>query len=312
MQISGMAYALANRLARPTSGRPIFVTGNGRSGTTWIGQTLGRPADVLYYREPCHPYRNGIHEDDAANRIWARYLRPGDRDPFFERTLGHAFRGWFWPGGGHPLSDYRKRIGARPRVLVKEVASFLSAEWVADRWDPQMLVILRHPGAYAVSVRNMDRPERELARLAVMRADEKLREDLIGDLEAHLARVETPLEASLATWGIRTRAALAALDRHPDWGRVHYEDVARDPVAGFRDLYVRLGLAWSDAIEAWIREKTTSTREGHFTTSRVSQERIDAWRHDLTPEEKDRARRVLEPFGLPVYSAPEDWDTAAV
>ena len=81
-----------------------------------------------------------------SQAIWCRYLRPGDRDAFFESRLGAAFRGHFWRGSGHPFAAYRARLGRSPRVIVKEVASFLSVEWVAARWNPAVLVILRHPG----------------------------------------------------------------------------------------------------------------------------------------------------------------------
>lgn len=303
------AYSFGNRLTGTgrTSGRPILLVGNGRSGTSWMGQTLGWAERVLYYREPCHPYRNGIHDDAEANKIWARYLRPGDSDPFFETKLGKAFEGHFWQGSGHPPRAFARRIASRPRVLVKEVASFLSAEWVARKWDPAMVVIFRHPGAYAVSVRRMNHPEREIARLRLMCSDARLVEDHIGDLAAPLSEIDDPMEASLATWGIRTRAALASLARNPEWIRVHYEEVAADPVPSFAALYDRLGLSWSESVADRIRAKTTSQADGQFSTARVSQDRVDAWRKELDAAQAARLRRVIELFELPIYSTASDW-----
>ena len=308
-RIGSLGYSIANLAlgAEGTSGRPIFVTGNGRSGTSWIGQGLGRAENLLYYREPCHPKRNGL-PSGPSNEVWCRYLHPGERDSFFEYTLGAAFRGHFWRGSGHSYSAYRDRIGHQPQVLVKEVASFLSLEWVVARWQPQVLVILRHPGAYAASVRALNQDPEEVTRLRLLCRAPALREDHLGSLLPSLERIDTPLAAAVASWGIRTRVALRALERHPDWGVVHYEDVARDPETVFRALYARFGLPWTAEIADWIRAKASSESKGLFSTSRVSQTRIDAWRGQLTRAEAMNVRQVLEPFELPLYGAEADWD----
>jgi hypothetical protein len=302
-----VANTLIGRQA--TTGQPVFVTGNGRSGTSWIGETLGRANEVLYYREPCHPRANGLAGAEAE-RVWCRHLRPGDRDGYFEATLGAAFRGRFWPGSGYRLADYRARLGRRPRVIVKEVASFLSLEWVAARWQPAVVVILRHPGAYAASVRNLAQEALELERFALLKAEPALRPRLAAwgpEVAAALAAARDPLEVSVASWAIRTRVALEARARHPDWQMVRYEAVAGDPVAEFRTLYARLGLAWAPAIEAWLRNRTSADAAGNYTTARVSAARIDAWRGQFSAAEIVRIRRMLEPFALPVYAEPADW-----
>lgn len=290
-----------------TSGRPVFVAGNGRSGTSWIGETLGRAENVLYYREPCQPRRNGL-PPDRAEAVWCRYVAPGGSDRFFESTLDAAFRGHFWPGSGHRLGAYAERLGRRPRVVVKEVAAFMSVEWVAARWDPLVLIILRHPGAYAVSVRNLDQDDAELGRLRLLRADPVLQRDHVRrGLVGHLDAVRDPLEAAVASWAIRTSVVLDAVARHPDWIVVRYEDIARDPLAAFPDLYGRLGIAWTDAIADWVRGRTSTEVAGNYSRSRNSAARIDAWRDRLSAEETRRVRRVLEPFGLPIYAEAADW-----
>ena len=286
------------------AGRPIFVTGNGRSGTTWLGETLSRAPGVFYYSEPCHPDHTRM-PPEAHDPIWSRHLRPGDGDPHFERRLGAAFAGHVWRGSGHSATAFARRMAARPRIVVKEVASFASLEWVVDRWDPDVLVILRHPGAYAASVRAIGQDPAELARFRLLRDAPSLRGEL-SDLGDHLARVATPLEAIVASWAIRTRVALRARERHPDWRLIHYEALAARPVERFRALYGDLGLTWTPRIEAWIRSRTETDRPGSVTVRRSS-ERIHRWRDLFDAREIASIRAVLEPFELPVYAAPEDW-----
>lgn len=307
-RIGSLPFSIANMAvgAQSTTGRPVFVVGNGRSGTSWLGETLGQAQGVLYYREPCHPHRNGIN-GASADAIWCRHVPMGGRDGFFEYTLDAAFRGHFWRGAGHGLGAYRHRLGQKPRIVVKDVASFLSLEWVAARWQPDVVVILRHPGAYAASVLNLRQDPQEVARLRILCATDSLR-DLLGARLEPLARISDPAEAAVAAWAIRTAAFAEAAARHPEWQVVFYEDLAQEPLAGFRALYDRLGLPWSDAIAARIRAKTSAEAEGAFTTARVSHSRIHAWRDQLSPDQARRIRQIIAPFGLPYYSASSDWD----
>ncbi|MFA5581477.1 MAG: sulfotransferase [Paracoccaceae bacterium] len=308
-RIGALPFSLANLAvgAQSTTGRPVFVVGNGRSGTSWLGETLGQAEGVLYYREPCHPHRNGIN-GTAADGVWCRHVPSGGRDGFFEYTLDAAFRGHFWRGAGHGLRAYRARIGQRPRIVIKDVASFLSLEWVAARWQPDVVVILRHPGAYAASVLNLQQDPQELARLRMLCATDSLRDLLGARLLDPLAAIRDPMEAAVAAWTIRTAVFAKALPRHPDWQVVSYEDLAQDPLTGFRALYDRLGLPWSDAIAARIRARTSATDAGAFSTARVSHSRIDAWRDQLSPDQARRIRQIVAPFNLPFYSASSDWD----
>jgi hypothetical protein len=306
--VKNIPYSIANSLlgTKGTSRRPIFVAGNGRSGTSWIGETLGQAENVLYYREPCQPRRNGLRAREAE-AVWSRYVPPGARDPFFEATLGAAFRGHFWPGSGHRLADYRGRLARRPQVIVKEVAAFPSTEWVVERWDPMVLIIFRHPAAYAASVRNLKQDAEELGRLRLLCAEPSLREGRLAARMRRLEGIEDPLEASVASWGIRTSVVLEALGRHPDWLVVHYEDLARDPIPGFRALYAKLGLTWDGGLEAWVRGRISADSGGTYSTARLSASRIDAWRGQLSPGEIARVRRILALFELPLYAAATDW-----
>ena len=116
-----------------------------------------------------------------------------------------------------------------------------------------------------------------------------------------------PLEAIVASWAIRTSVVLAVHHRYPDWRIVHYEDVAHDPIASFKELYSQFGLGWTDEIEDWLRDKTEVDSGGNFSTSRRSGTRIEAWHSQLSAEETLRIRRVLEPFDLPIFAGADDW-----
>lgn len=292
--------------ARPPTSVPIFVTGNGRSGTSWIGQTLGYAPGVMYFREPCHPALHG-HSGEAADRIWSKYVPPAGHGDYFERSLSRAFAGELGNGSRTRLGDAPRRLLHPPRVVVKEVAAFLSLDWVWRRWQPDVLIIVRHPCAYVSSVQQLGQDQAELERFSALRANEDIQGHLSDALAAHLRNISDPLEATAASWAIRHHINLRLKPSRPPWHVVRYEDLAADPAAQFRGLFERFGLTFDETVAARIEENTTSAAPGPFTTSRVSASRIDSWRRKLDPGQVDRVRHVVEPFGLPVYAQEEDW-----
>jgi hypothetical protein len=288
---------------RAPSGRPIFVTGNGRSGTSWIGETLGKAPGVVYYREPC----NLPAAEQPDDTVWARYVPPEGRDPFFESRLGRSFRGLVEEHDSAPFRALARRWSGPYRVVIKEVATFPSVEWVARRWNPEVLLVVRHPCACALSVGNaaLDRTER--ARLTHLLEDDRRKEGHLEPYREHLLSARTPLEVSAAIWSAKSVIVSKAHARHDDWRLVRYEDICDDPLGRFRSLYADLGLGWTQEVEAWVEESTSESSEGAFSTRRVSALQRDAWRRTMTPRQIGEVRRIVEGIGLPYYTSDADW-----
>lgn len=306
-KISDIPYALGNLTLPPVAGRPIFVTGNGRSGTSWIGEMLGFAPNVLYYREPCHPRRNGM-DPASSEQIWSKIVPEDGQDIFFERTLSRAFQGHFWRGCGFSLTDYSNRAVISPRVIVKEVASFASTEWVYKTWFPEVLVIMRHPGAYAESVRKLHQGPSELTRLELLTTNPILMGKYKDMISAALSHVNSGVDASIVAWAIRTRVYLDAKAHHQDWRLVHYENIARAPVEEMKKIYCALSLSWNEDVKTRILATTTKDTKGSYSTSRKVGSRIDAWRTELPEETRSLARHMLEILDIPYYRSASDWE----
>ena len=287
-------------------GRPLFITGNGRSGTSWIGEALGYGPGKLYYREPCHPNRNGL-STEQADAVWSRYVPANSQDPFFDRTLNDAFNGQWWSQSGLAPNALKARFLTSPRIIIKEVAAFLSLEWVSARWSPDVLMIIRHPGAYVASVNNLDQQAEELSRFENLRNNPVLHKKYLAPFAEHLASLKHPAEVTSASWAIRNFIVLQDHKAHPEWALIKYEDVATDPLSQFEALYKRFDLDWSDHISSWVKEKSTSESAGKFTTSRNSASRIHAWKAKLDAEQIDQIRNAIAPFDLPYYDNDADW-----
>jgi len=182
------------------------------------------------------------------------------------------------------------------RVIVKSVHVPLAVEWVADRFDIDVLVVLRHPANVLASWLELDLPDRDRAL------------DRVAAVQDRYARRwnlpppgPEPLDRMVWQLGLLTASLEEAAIRHPRWlVRVH-EELCVDPPAEFRRLFADLGLEWTDAVDGAL-EAGDRPGEG-FTLHRRAAEAADAWRSRLGPAETATLRRVLGAFPLQHWSA---------
>src|SRR5437868_6400530 len=113
------------------SGR-VLVVGVPRSGTSWIGYVLSRAPGAIYVNEPDSPevnpsaagIRSGVWEHGSLGR-------DDEAPPEYEALWTTAF---------HPPRGGRFRRHART-VVVKSVKSHPTLEWVAERFEPKILIV---------------------------------------------------------------------------------------------------------------------------------------------------------------------------
>jgi len=279
--------------------RPILVCGHARSGTSWILRTLGRAPEALVYPEP---FLSTCGETPAT---LAGYVPTGASAPGVAEQLDAAFAGLItthrhWRAKSPKLA---RRILGGFRVVIKEVATLMYIEWVAERYDPVVLIPVRHPCPVVLS--QLDRGNYAPGWLNAMLGNERLMADHLEPFRAIMEGATSPLEATAAQWAGLNRVMATQLERHPDWLVVPYEPLARDPIGGFRALYDLVGLRWTRGVQRYVTRNTTTPDDDRYTTTRVSADRIDAWRQTMTVDEVARVRAIVEPFDLPWYRADE-------
>ena len=284
----------------PIKNKPIFITGHGRSGTSWIGDIMGQAPGVLYYIEPCNP--KVVPYGDYSD--WFKYAKPNNRDPYLERTLDPAFKGLITYGSKWLRQPYRRFLPNR-RVVIKEVASFMSIRWVYKRYQPDILLVVRHPCAVALSEKKkntqIDRPIKEILRQT----------DLI---EMHLKpyvnvmkKAKTPFEIYGAVWGARNRVIANLIPNYSEWNAIFYEELIRDPIGYFRKIFDNFNLSLTDKVQKYINMTTNEQKPGTYSTFRVAENQIDKWKREMTSDEIEQVRAFVEPFELPFYRLDSDW-----
>lgn len=280
--------------------KSIFITGHGRSGTTWIGNTFKQAPGVLYYGEPCNPKvaKNGNYSH------WFRYVHSDGTDPYFESCLDPAFKGLITAGSTWIMQPYRRFLpGAR--VVIKEVASLLLLEWVYKRYQPDILLVFRHPCAVALSEKNkntpVDDPIEEILK----------QEDLVNNhLSPYLSVLEKakkPFEIYGALWGARNRVITDLNQKYPEWKVLFYEDLCDDPNKCFHELFDHFNLKWTEKVDRYVNRSTSKVKPGTFSPFRVTKNQTNKWKNKMTNDEIEQVRKFVEPFNLPYYNKESDW-----
>jgi hypothetical protein len=314
---------------RCCSANPVLVAGAPRSGTTWIGTVLSLADGACGVHEP----DNAAHDPFAlrASLGLGRFpiLDKGDAAPaeyeiLWDRALaglGHRhttrwlaaktllrhtprpeLRAAF--DGGTPIVSPRlaavRRVasprsepapGHRP--IVKSVHCALALPWVADRFSPQIVLVLRHPLNVVASYLELGWADAGLHfRAAELRDALRVPVPALPAAASPVARIawQTALFASVLT---------DLADRHPGWRLVTHEELCRQPQDRFRRLFADLGLTWTAAAEKFL-EQSNRPGEG-LRTNRLTRDEPGRWRHRLTYSQVEEVRRVLDLF-------PELWE----
>lgn len=307
--------------APPT--RPILVTGSHRSGTTWVGRMIAASPGVGYIHEPFNlGTSRGVCR--APLRYWFTRVGPKDEDRFlgplrdtisFRYSLGGAareIRSWRdararWS----ELRRFRRLRGSGVRPVVKDPIALLSAEWLASRFDMDVVVMIRHPGAFVRSLKrlNWNYPFSHLLEQPVL-----MRKHLSGfrdEIRRFAGERRDIVDQAALLWTALYTVVDEYRSSHDDWLFLRHEDVARAPVPAFRTIFEHVAVPFTKEIETRVRESTRASNpedtDDPHSTVRDSRATIHRWKRELTPAEIERVRERVEPLSSRFYSA-EDWE----
>jgi hypothetical protein len=303
------------------SDKPILVTGAHRSGTTWVGKMLALAPGVAYIHEPFSPRTAAGLSPAGFDRYFtvvtseneARY-RPGlEQTIRFRYGLGAQLRSL---RGGRDLARIprdlvrveRARLsGARP--LVKDPIALLSAEWLAETFGMDVVVLIRHPAAFAASLKRLGWKHSFATFIQEGRVPEVVR-PYEAEIRQQAERPGEILAQAALLWRLLYNAVDSYRERQPDWAFVRHEDASAEPVATFERLYAQLGLDLTPAAKEAIARASAPDNPAELATPYAveldSAASIGRWREDLTAEEVETLRERTRDV-WPRFYSDDDW-----
>ena len=302
--------------------KPILVTGAHRSGTTWVGKMLALAPGVGYIHEPFNPDTPNGLSSAPFNRYFTvvtaenerRYLPGLKRSLAFDYDWGAELRSVRRPRDvGRAVRDSwrfgrSRRAGARP--LVKDPIALLSAEWLAERFSMDVVVLIRHPAGFAGSLKRLGWRHR----FATFFDDDGRLPEILRPYEDEIrAQAESPggaLEQAALLWRLLYGAAVGYRERHPDWVFLRHEDAGSDPVGTYERLYERLGLELTPSARERIERASSSENpveaDSPHAVDLDSAGAVSRWRTILEPDEVDFLRERTQDV-WPRFYSDEDW-----
>jgi hypothetical protein len=304
-----------------TSVRPILVTGTHRSGSTWVGEMIARHPRVVHVWEPFNP---GVPRSPV--KYWFHHVTDEDQEQFRAFLQPYlTFRYPWWSAvkeRPHPrrlagatlrtaLGWWRRQLGYRP--LMKDPIALFSAEWLARTYGMDVVVLIRHPAAFASSLKRLEWHFLFAHLLEQRRLMEEYLEPFHDEIRRFSGWLPDLIDQAILVWRIMHHVIHRYQRTHPDWIFLRHEDLSREPVAGFQNLFDRLGLHLSPRTRHAIETHSSSEnpreapeRVAH-QLKRDSKGNIWNWRSRLRPEEILRIRKETEDVASLFYSD-ADWD----
>ena len=300
---------------------PILVTGTHRSGTTWVGKMLAADPMTAYISEPLNVlHRPGVFHTKVKH--WYQYICEDNESEYltaFQELLEFDYHLWdeirslrsqrdFLRMGRDFLIFYNGLMRGQ-RALLKDPFAVFSTPWFAKRLNCKVVITVRHPAAFASSLKRLNWPfdfQDLLDQPLLMR-------DHLGTYREEMQSINSDdvIGQSALLWKLIYRSVHEACEQNPEFIIVRHEDLSRDPVPGYRVLFTSLGLEFTPRVEKTILNSSSSENPRELSHKKIhgvkldSRANLDNWKKRLTAEEIERVRKMTEDVSTLYYSNAE-------
>ncbi|KHE71454.1 sulfotransferase domain-containing protein [Halobacillus sp. BBL2006] len=302
-------------------GKNILLTGSHRSGTTFTGKMLSIPKNIGFINEPFNP-NIGIEGIDN----WNVYVKEGiSNEKYYENLVKDLLNGrasfkriqkkddsvfkktarLFLKSGSHIEYIKSTRSNSVERYLLKDPIACMASEWLHNRFDMEVVMLIRHPAAFVASLKRLDW-HFPLERLIEQR-------ELFGDfLNSHLKNINlssiTTVERDAILWNCIHEVLFSYLHRNPAMISVKHEDLSINPIKEFEGLYNKLNIDFDSNVKKVIKTYTVSSNPTNpknnlvHDLKRNSKDNIERWKKILSEEEIYNVRNITKDLAHYYYS----------
>jgi hypothetical protein len=307
-----------------TSTKPILITGSHRSGSTWVGKMIAEAPSVIYIHEPFNkdfPPGPGICSAKFEN--WFTYVTHENESNFYKPLkntielrydLFNALRSIKSKKDIKYLKEYviffKHRLqGSTP--IIKDPLALFSAEWLAERFNMNVVVLIRHPAAFVSSLKKKGW---KYSFSQFLEQPLLLKNHLYpfeAEIREYTARKQDIVNQAILLWRIIHYMIIQYQEKHKDWIFIRHEDISRDPLQGFQTLFSKLNLEFSEHAKEVIKQYSSSENPREAVNNKTflmrnSELNIWNWRDRLASSEVEKVRNGVEDVSKVFYSD-QDW-----
>ena len=304
------------------SRKPILITGSHRSGTTWVGQMLSLPADIIYIHEPFNidikktgcepefPYR--FTYVDTANE--KKYMEPlqemlDRRCPQPSKSTSRWTR-FYWSSMLAGRLDYWYKRIPWFRPLMKDPIALFSSEWLSERFDMDVVVMIRQPASFVGSIK---KAEWEFPFDHILQQPRLIQRYLSGfeaEILDYTNNKRSIVEQAVLLWKLFHTVIDHYRVEKAQWIFLRQEDVASEPVKEYKNLYKRLGITYKSKYDRVIESHShvngsnaRLTKYSHIV--RESSSTVNDWKDRLSHDEYQYVMSETAELALKFYTREE-------
>ena len=293
VQVKVVAQNIATSILRRdfTPEQAIIIAGSGRSGTSWILNTLGDRLGYQTLFEPLSPnfvprakslLGVDLLEDPV---IYSPYLRSTSLHSDWQSYLTKALTGRirnYWTD--------KKRVNLLPSgYIIKFIRANLMLSYINKNFGSKTIFVMRHPCAVIFSRLQLNWKASKQNLLS----QEELVEDYLRPFLVDIEQEKDPVGEHAIWWAVEQYVALDNLKKQ-DHYFAHYEDIYLNPEQQYQKIISWLEILSSNAIVIDQDRNRLAEDEGHF--------RLRKWVSGLSQEEKDKILWWKDRFGIDHYN----------
>ncbi|MDB4303588.1 sulfotransferase, partial [Desulfosarcina sp.] len=290
------------------SAKPILVTGSHRSGSTWVGRMITSSPKVAYINEPFN-LNHDLRICKAHFDYWFTYICEQNELDYYEQikntiqfrydligNLKLTKRSREWMPEVRRYLEYLKYRTANIRPLIKDPIAVFSTDWLSSKFNSDTVVLIRHPLAFtgSIKVNNWTHP------FSHFLAQPLLMKDHLYPFEEEIryfAQEDRDIvDQAALLWKLIHFMILKYRESNPKWIFIRHEDLSNDPLNGFKTLFSKLNLEFSEHVSEIVAKHSllgdlTASKSGSYKgLQRDSASIIKNWQSRLTPSEAKRIK----------------------
>lgn len=304
--------------------KTIIIAGSGRSGTTWVQDSIAEANGLRTIFEPLHPigvpaaqeFTHKYCEVNTNNRdlklfmdkvlsgnyrsLWMNYRIRPDRFNFFREGIPNAVY-----NTRKLLQHYKKySVQGQHGLIVKFIRASLMLPWLVRQYNVRALYVTRHPCAVIASRLSLGGKD-WTSKLALdrYRADPVVVQLIQHEFGVDITDWFSPIAALTCVWCIENLLPIKWANE-AGYMVTAYEKLLLEPEREWGRVIGGLGLLHVPDTD--LREKPSQQVSMKMQGKVFSESHLGKWRQNLTSDQINEISSVLDLFSCSIYSVDED------
>tara|TARA_Y100000590_G_scaffold420124_1_gene522488 strand:- start:19 stop:939 length:921 start_codon:yes stop_codon:yes gene_type:complete len=295
-----------------------------RSGLSWTSKILSFADGVLARDEQVLSRSSLILNKYKWEKFyWNLYVNSENEDNYIKYFQNEIKNDFTFTGISDvkDIKDLNFLLRRKGRCIWRKIKNFnhqiiadralLSMEWLHQKFDANIVIIIRHPASYVGScIRQGYFFDFEREIMDQKNLVNNLFKEYLDEINGVIIGKNDILSQHSLLWKIMYSLVAEYEKKYDNWTIIRLEDINKNPLGEFEKLYNKLGLEFTEfcrqkVIEYSTDSKTETPSNGIDDDKRNSKEMIKAWQK-LPTKDVSKIRSIVDPVSIRWYGN-SDW-----